>query len=89
MNEYADQFTKLERFAPGLCMTETDRIKRFKRGLHDFLAPHIYPHSFTRLYEAIDKACGLDMITPESKHKDGNDGGRQIVEEAVLAGLDC
>lgn len=64
MNEYASQFTRLEKFAPGVYLTEADRIKRFKRGLAPSLAPLIYPHAYTHLHEAINAATGLERLVP-------------------------
>src|SRR3954471_19181918 len=56
VSDYADQFTRLERFVPGLCATERDRILRFKKGLNDYLRPLIISHTFDSLWQAINAA---------------------------------
>lgn len=34
VTKFRAEFTQLERFAPGICVTEAEKAKRFKKGLH-------------------------------------------------------
>src|SRR4051812_48791559 len=64
VSDYADQFTRLERFAPGVCATERDGILRFKIGLNDYLRPLVVSHTFDSLWQAINAAREQEIVAP-------------------------
>src|SRR4051812_17734802 len=76
LNDYTDQFTRLERFARGVCPKERDRILRFKAGLNDYLRQLVFSHNFTFLYQATNTAREQKVQALVSRHRDNIGGDR-------------
>ena len=69
VDQYAAEFARLSRFSPGVVATEADRVKKFHRGLNEFIRPLLAPLSFSTydgiLYAARMQEKDLPRYAPQ------------------------
>src|SRR4051812_7927722 len=59
--DYRGEFTRLERYAPGVCPDEAERARRFQEGLRRELYIPIASNIYERLSDAVDAATVQEL----------------------------